>query len=194
MTDAAIRAFVAIELPASLQAAINDVMRGLQQTSGKAVRWVTPRNLHLTLKFLGNVSPTNLTTLMKSITLESARHKAFDCTIGTLGAYPNKARPRIVWVGVQAPPALLELQRAIDRETDRLGYPGEDRDFSPHLTLGRVSQHASAQEVKQVADTLNQAEVGQIGAVNVDSIRLFRSDLQAGGAVYTSLLSAALSK
>jgi 2'-5' RNA ligase len=194
MTTAAIRAFIAIELPSELQGAINQVMTGLQQHAGKAIRWVTPRNIHLTLKFLGNVSPTNLNALINVINNEALRHKPFDITVGSIGAYPNKIRPRIVWVGVQAPTILLELQHGIDRETDRLGYPSEERGFSPHLTLGRVSQHANSQEVKQIADTINSAVVGEIGKVSVDSIRLYRSDLQAGGAIYTSLLCSPLNR
>lgn len=194
MTTAAIRAFVAIELPSELQGALGQLMTGLQRQAGKAIRWVTPHNIHLTLKFLGNVSPTNLNALMNVIDTEALRHKAFEITVGSIGAYPNKIRPRIVWIGVQAPATLLELQRAIDRETDRMGYPSEERGFSPHLTLGRVSQHANAQDVRQIANTINAAAVGEISKVNVDSIRLFRSDLQAGGAIYTSLLCSSLNR
>ena len=194
MTAVAIRAFVAIELPAAIQNEIGRTILSLQQHAGRAVRWVSTQNIHLTIKFLGNVSPTNLDALTDVITTEAARHKSFELSVGTLGAFPNKLRPRVVWVGVQAPPLLTELQHSIDRETNRLGYPGEERDFSPHLTLGRVSQHASPQVVKQIAEALCLASIANLGCVQVQALHLFRSDLQPGGAVYTPLLSAPLAK
>jgi 2'-5' RNA ligase len=194
MTAAAIRAFIAIELPAELQNRISQEIASVQQRAGHAVRWVSTQNIHLTIKFLGNVSPANLNALTAVLAGESIRHKAFEFSVGELGAFPNKLRPRVVWVGIQAPPQLSELQHGIDRETNRLGYAGEERDFSPHLTLGRVSQHASPQEVKQIADALTVSSIGNLGKVRVDSIRLYRSDLQQGGAIYTPLLSAPLAK
>ena len=194
MTAAAIRAFIAIELPAELQNRIGQAISNLQQHAGHAVRWVSTQNIHLTIKFLGNVSPSNLDALTTVLSSESVRHKGFEIRVGGLGAFPNKLRPRVVWVGVQAPVQLIELQHGIDREINRLGYPGEERDFSPHLTLGRVSQHASPQEVKQIAEALSISSIGDLGSVHVDSIRLFRSDLQPGGAIYTPLLSAPLGK
>jgi 2'-5' RNA ligase len=158
----------------------------------RAVRWVSPQNIHLTLKFLGNVSPANLNSLTGVLGTEAKRHKGLQITVGGLGAFPNRLRPRVVWVGVAAPPALTELQHGVDRETSRLGYPNEDRDFSPHLTLGRVSQHATPQEVKSIAEALSAVQVGELAVVTVQHIQLFRSDLQPGGAVYTPLFKAAL--
>ena len=194
MTTAAIRAFVAIELSGELQEQLGEVIHNLQKRAGKAVRWVTPHNIHLTLKFLGNVSPANLSTLTNVINAEALRHKPFVMKVENLGAFPNLIRPRIIWVGIHSPSTLLELQHGIDRETNRLGYPGEEREFSPHLTLGRVSQHAGPQDVKQIADALHAVTIGTLGSVQVESIRLFRSDLQPGGAIYTPLLSAPFGK
>lgn len=188
----AIRAFIAIELPHALQIQLSQIIAQLQQHSSRAVRWVSPQNIHLTLKFLGNVSPANLTSLTDVLGAEAKRHKGMQIKVGGLGAFPNRLRPRVVWVGVAAPPALTELQHGIDRETSRLGYPNEDRDFSPHLTLGRVSQHATPQEVKSISEALGITQVGELAVVTVQQIQLFRSDLQPGGAVYTPLFKAQL--
>ena len=113
-------------------------------------------------------------------------------TVGGLGAFPNRLRPRVVWVGVKAPQTLLDLQHGIDRETSRLGYPNEDREFSPHLTLGRVSQHATPQEVKSYLEAFGAVQVEELGTVSVQQIWLYKSDLQTGGAVYTPLFKAPL--
>ena len=100
--------------------------------------------------------------------------------------------PRVIWIGVQAPEALYNLQSHIEAETHKLGYASEERKFSPHLTLGRVSRNASPIEVRELSDVLNTMKVGQIDTVHVQDIHLFRSDLQPGGAVYTSLFIASL--
>ena len=192
MVTEAIRAFIAIELPAELQDKLAAVIDEIQKSAGRSVRWVTPRNIHLTLKFLGNVSPANLDSLTNVIKHEAIRYPSFSIGVGGLGAFPNKIRPRVIWVAVSAPGALAELQRGIDRETNRLGYPGEDHAFSPHLTLGRVAQHASPQSVKMVADSLAALNVGELGCAEVQTVQLFRSDLQPAGAIYTPLLKAPL--
>ena len=143
MTPPAIRAFIAIELPAAIQEQLGQVIAGLQERAPRAVRWVAPRNIHLTLKFLGNVSPDNLTQLTRVIQNEAQRCKPFELRVGGLGAFPTKIHPRVIWIGVAAPPPLAEIQLGLDRETERLGYQNEERGFSAHLTIGRVSQHAS---------------------------------------------------
>lgn len=188
----AIRAFVAIELTKPIQEQLGQIIQQIQENSPRAVRWVPPKNIHLTLKFLGNVSPTNLNNLVQVIKAEALRHPMMQFCVGGFGAFPNRMRPRVIWVGVTAPPGLLELQRGIDRETERLGYPSEDRDYSPHLTLGRVSQHASPLEVRKVSDALAGITIGELGYVTIKEIILFRSDLQTGGAVYSPLIAAPL--
>ena len=188
----AIRAFIAIELPDEIQVQLGELISQLQERAPRAVRWVPAHNIHLTLKFLGNVSPTNLNTLIQVIRSEALRHRMIQFCVGGLGAFPQPNRPRVVWVGITAPPDLLELQHCVDRETARLGYPGEERGFSPHLTMGRVSQHASPGEVRQVAEALAGMRVGELGQVVVKQLTLFRSDLRPGGAVYSPLEKAPL--
>ncbi len=187
----AIRAFIAIELPEELRRQLSAVGKQIQEQAGetarRAVRWVPAANMHLTLKFLGEVSRANLTVLAGMLAAEAARHATFKFAVGGLGAFPNTRRPRVVWVGSEAPPDMAQLQHAIDLETQRLGYPGEDRPYSPHLTLGRVNQNAQPEAVAQLARVLNEVKVGQLGEVTVDAVHLFQSDLRPTGSVYTSL-------
>lgn len=190
---AVIRAFIAIDIPTSIQDRLSEVIAGLQaHDHTRAIRWVAARNIHLTLKFLGEVSHANLELLTKILETEALKHQPFDFTVGGLGAFPSLRRPRVIWVGVQAPPALLTLQRGVEAETIRLGYAAEERPFSPHLTLARISHNATPDHVRQIGEILAGAEVGTLGNVTVEEVRFFRSDLQPGGAVYTSLFSAAL--
>jgi 2'-5' RNA ligase len=187
----AVRAFIAIELPEDVRQRLDEIERQIQKRAGedarRAVRWVPARNLHLTLKFLGEVSTANLQALARMLQDEASRNSRFEMNLSGLGAFPNLRRPRVIWVGSEAPGELSALQKAIEAETRRLGYPAEERPFSPHLTLGRISQNARPDEVTQVARALSEMNVAEIGRVQIDRIHLFQSDLRPNGAVYTSL-------
>jgi RNA 2',3'-cyclic 3'-phosphodiesterase len=187
----AIRAFIAIELPLDVRQKLDAVEKEIQSRAGesarRAVRWVPTSNMHLTLKFLGEVSTANLQTLARMMQTEANTHGRFEMTIAELGAFPNVRRPRVIWIGSEAPAELSALQKSIEAETKKLGYPVEERPFSPHLTLGRISQNAHPDEVTQVARALGEMKIGELGRVLVDRIHLFRSDLHPSGATYTSL-------
>jgi 2'-5' RNA ligase len=190
---AVIRAFIAIELSVEIRRSLDQVSSQLRHSlKGAPVRWVPADNIHLTLKFLGNVSVANLDLLKEVVRNDVARHSPFELSVGELGAFPSIHRPRVIVVRVQAPAELGQMQRGLEEQTRRLGYDPEERPFSPHLTLGRVSRNASTNEVAQLGKMLESARVGFLGAIQVSSVHLFRSDLQPSGAIYTSLLSAPL--
>ncbi|MEJ2708106.1 MAG: RNA 2',3'-cyclic phosphodiesterase [Anaerolineales bacterium] len=189
-----VRAFIAIDLSPEIHKRLDQVASELKERlEGVPVRWVPVENVHLTLKFLGDVSLTNLEILKKILRSEAGNHLPFEISIGQLGAFPSKRRPRVIWVGVEAPQELMDLQRAIESETTRLGYARDRREFSPHLTLGRISRNANSADLRQIGEVLRNYEVGFLGATRVKEVHLFRSDLQPGGAVYTSLLNVPLS-
>jgi len=186
----AVRTFIAIELPGWMQNRLAEVIKRLKKLGATGVRWMPSHNIHLTLKFLGEISPANLETLSSLIRAEASRQDPFEVSVSGLGTFPNSRRPRVIWVGVQAPPALSTLQANIEAETRRLGYAAEERGFSPHLTLGRVLQNASNQEIQRIGEILTTADVKELGRVTVESITLFRSDLQPSGSIYTPLSTA----
>ena len=190
-----LRAFVASELPPSLQDAIQTATASLRKTlDGDLIRWVPPQNVHLTLKFLGDVSPSNLDLIKQALRTEAAQVQPFDMTVEGFGSYPTPRRPRVLWVGLNAPAALASLQHAVESATARLGYPTEDREFSPHLTIGRVRQHISASDLQRIRGVVEGIKVGLLGTVQVNSIHLFKSELSPNGSVYTKLISAQLEK
>jgi RNA 2',3'-cyclic 3'-phosphodiesterase len=193
-----IRAFIAIELPVEVQQGLDQVIyqlrQRLQTVPASAVRWVSTGNIHLTLKFLGDVSLAHLDMLKDNLLTEVKTHPSFEFSVGGAGAFPNARQPRVVWVSVQAPPELLTLQSAIECKMGKLGYSREERPFSPHLTLGRVSRNATNQEAHQIGQALQAIKVGFLGLVNAQGVSLFKSDLQPTGSVYTCLLSAPLSE
>jgi RNA 2',3'-cyclic 3'-phosphodiesterase len=190
----AIRSFIAVELPAAIQQQLDGITLKLKGPRTSAVRWVPARNIHLTVKFLGDVSPVNMEMLMKMLKAQIGQQRVFNVSIGGVGAFPTSHRPRVIWVGVTAPPQLNTLIRLVEAETTKLGYAPEDRPFSPHLTLGRVSQNATPDQVHQVAEALAGIQVPELGICEVKEVVLFKSDLQSSGAEYTPLLRVPLQK
>jgi 2'-5' RNA ligase len=190
-----IRAFIAIDLSAEIQLRLDEVVHNYRtQLTNIPIRWVAASNIHLTLKFLGDVSLSNLNILTDMIQTEISSHHQFDISVGGSGAFPNLRQPRIIWVGVEAPPELTAIQNGIESTTGRVGYTREERAFSPHLTLGRVSRNATSQDVKAISKVLEASRVGFLGATCVEKIYLYRSDLQPTGAVYTQLFFSSLIK
>ncbi len=190
-----VRAFVAVDLEPEVTERLAQVLAELRrQVDGRVVRWVPAENIHLTLKFLGDVSVHNLPLLEDALRAEALGRTAFALSVGGLGAFPSENQPRVLWVGVEAPDVLMSLQRGIESRMERLGYAREKRSFNPHLTLGRVSRSATAREVRQVARLLREYKLGFLGVSEVEAVHLFRSDLRPAGAVYTRLFSAPLAE
>lgn len=190
-----IRAFIAIDLTPEIQKRLDEVSAAYrEQLRGCAVRWVAGANIHLTLKFLGDVSVANMDMLTSMLKTEAAGHQPFEISVGGAGAFPNIRRPRVLWVGVEAPSELAQVQAGVEAAMAHLGYGREERPFSPHLTIGRVSRNATPDDLRAISRALESTRVGFLGAACVQEISLFRSDLNPSGAVYTKLLSAELSQ
>lgn len=190
-----IRTFVAIDLPDRVQSCLKNISEDLQSNlESIPIRWVPVENIHMTLKFLGDVSINNIELLKKMLRSEAQAHSSFEIGIGGIGAYPKIRRPRVIWTGVEAPSELVDLQQSIEAQTSKLGYAVDNREFSPHLTLGRVSRNASPEDVRKVGEVLSSYKVGFLGAARVTEVCLFRSDLQSTGAVYTKLFTVQLAE
>jgi 2'-5' RNA ligase len=188
-----IRAFIAIDLSTEIQQRLNDVLENYKALLNKIpIRWVPVSNIHLTLKFLGEVSTSNLNILTDMIQTEVTSHHQFEISVGGSGAFPNNRQPRIIWIGVEAPQELTSIQIGIETATARLGYAREERTFSPHLTIGRVSRNVPMQDVKLISQTLEKNRVGFLGAICIEKVHLYKSDLQPTGAVYTRIFTASL--
>src|SRR6201988_767146 len=136
-----LRAFIALEIPAEVQKDIYHATSGLRSGIGSLVRWVQVGNMHLTLKFLGDISPANMEILIPMIRAEADSYHCFDIRLTGLGSFPGPKRPPVIYVGIQAPAELGALQHAVESATRKLGYESVDRSFSPHLTIGRVKQN-----------------------------------------------------
>jgi len=148
----------------------------------------------LTLKFLGDVSPANINTLKEILRTEADSYPPFKMDISGLGSFPSLKRPRVLFIGIQAPAELEALHRGIESATAQLGYESEGRNFSPHLTLGRVRQNGSAFDQQEIRRALDGIKIDLLGTARVDSVHLYKSELKSNGSVYTKLYSAPLSR
>ena len=188
-----LRTFIAVDIPTHLQQLIQQKTEPLRKALGTSiVRWVAVENLHLTLKFLGDVSPASLDMLTQMLRAEADLVPAFDMQISGLGAFPGLKRPRVLFIGIQAPAALEALNRGIEAACTRLGYASEGHGFSPHLTVGRVRQDISPEGQQKIRTALAQTVIDSLGTARVDSVHLYKSDLKPTGSVYTKLFSAPL--
>ncbi len=189
-----IRSFIAIELSENIATGLTRVQNGLKESDiSRAVKWVNPHSIHLTLKFLGNVPAAQIAAIEEALTPAVAPFAPFTLTAEELGCFPNARRPRVVWVGVHGDlDTLKRLQNVIEGAVAPLGYPPEDRPFRAHLTLGRVRRRVDKATVRQLGELIKETMVGKLGEMQVTGVSLMRSDLRPTGAVYTQLAHAAL--
>lgn len=185
----AVRAFIALELPPVTHEALADVQERLSQQAPRgSVRWVKPNNIHLTLKFLGQVPTAQIDTISLALQRAVADIRVFPFEVMSAGCFPDATRPRVIWVGVDEPSgALQSLQRAIESAIAPLGYPTESRAFQPHLTLGRTTRDVKPVDLHKLGDLVKAMRVGLLGHVHADEVVLFKSELTPGGSVYTAL-------
>jgi 2'-5' RNA ligase len=193
MSEEVIRTFIAVDLPTTVLEALGQISSQLQEKlPGSAVRWVNYEKMHLTLKFLGDISRENIEMVEKILETEASKKNVMEIGIGGIGAFPKARHPRVIWIGVEAPQDLFDLRRGIEDGVARLGYSYDKYEFTPHLTLGRISRKASARDVRLVGDVLHDFQVGFIGVARIDAVHLYKSDLRPDGAIYTRLYSAKL--
>jgi 2'-5' RNA ligase len=183
-----VRSFVAIELNEPARQALAVLQRDLQAAVPvRTVRWTDPRSIHLTLQFLGDVPLDQIPAITSALRIVSQRVRPFAFDLAGLGAFPDRRRPRIVWVGVrEASGVLAALQRRVGEALTPLGFPPEARAFSPHVTIGRAARDASPRDLSAVGEHVTGTAIGIIARVDVDHITLMRSDLRPGGSVYTA--------
>ncbi|OLC78745.1 MAG: 2'-5' RNA ligase [Gemmatimonadetes bacterium 13_1_40CM_4_69_8] len=179
------RLFVALNLPPAVREAVWAAAAPLRELQ-LPVNWVRADGVHLTLKFLGEVSdeqePELLAALAQAAGSGEGASRGIPLALGGFGVFPDLRRPRVVWVGVAPEPALELLQHRVEQAFAPLGFPTEGRPFRPHLTLGRAARDAGAPAFRGLAEALAGLEFAE--TARVDSLDLMESTLQRGGAVY----------
>lgn len=178
-----VRSFIALEINEEVRANLKELLTALRQTSA-AVKWVEPENLHLTLKFLGEVPEEQIADITTALQGVAQSVAAFEFTVQGAGGFPDLHRPRVLWVGVKAIPPLMQLQQLVETAMERLGFAKEGRAYHPHITIGRVK---APTEISKVVAVMNKHKDTVFGTVTPTHLTLFRSDLSWEGPTYTPL-------
>ena len=178
------RSFFAIELSAEIAGGVRRIQGALRERA-MGVRWVRPEGIHLTLKFLGEVEPGHIETIMHKAEETIHNLGSFAVEIRGGGGFPTAQKPRVIWIGVEDPSGrLTQLQARIEAGMAELGFTQEKRGYTPHLTVGRVRSGKGRKTVVQALDAIGATDLGKM---EVREVILFRSHLKPTGAEYTKL-------
>ncbi len=176
------RAFVGIGLPDGCRAAVARALSPFRADGGR-IAWVREQNLHVTLKFLGEIRPDQVDGLGTLLVDAAGGVPPFDVEVTGAGAFPSLRAPRVLWIGIREPLELVgKLQQNIETALSRSGFPREDKPFHPHVTAGRVKGALAPGWGERFAGALSGI---RFGSARVESFQLFESRLSPAGAVYT---------
>jgi RNA 2',3'-cyclic 3'-phosphodiesterase len=188
-----VRTFIAIPVPegvitglVALQAELRRVVRAAE------LRWLKPEQMHLTLKFLGEVDPARKEELLAATGRACQGFAPFTLDAAQAGCFPHEQRPRVLWVGLGADLGMLQrLQESVEAATALFAEKQETRAFSPHLTLARIKSISPA-EARALAARLRELESRRLGCWRVDCVRVMRSELESTGSRHSCLAEIAL--
>ena len=176
------RTFIAVDLPAELRVELGRWQEKLRK-SARGARWVRPEGIHLTLKFLGEISSAQVIEVSKILST-LPRIAPFEIHFKGFGFFPHARRPRVLWVGIEPCPTLEALAAQVDKSLETVGFAREQRAFKPHLTLARFRVPRPQPEIEKAISTGGPTVLGPI---TVREFFLFESILRSQGAAYRKL-------
>jgi 2'-5' RNA ligase len=179
-----VRLFVALEIPSAVRENLGALLESLRAVSPQT-RWVRPENLHVTLKFMGEVPETKLAAT-RSALAGVRSDQAVTLDFRGLGLFPNEKRPRVFWAGIEASPNLKTLAADIESAMEKLGIPREQRPFSPHLSLARFEPPGLPEKLRSA---IQENPAREFGSLRTNQYHLIESKLKPSGAEYTTLES-----
>ena len=189
------RTFIAIKFPPDILTKIDQITSFLtQQTSQAHLKWVKPDNLHLTIKFIGEIHNDTLNSIKEIISETLKRSTTFDISIKGLGMFPNQNQPRVVWLGILNSQPLSEIHSMLDQALQAVNILSSSQKYSPHLTIARIHRQATPEDARKIGQILANYQVHSLGTFTIDKIHLYRSDLRPEGPLYTPLMIVPLNK
>lgn len=178
-----LRCFIAVDIPEQIKSDIGDLIAVFKEYEVD-VKWVMHENLHVTLKFLGKTPEDLLPKIVKLLSEVILSYKPFYITIYGVGVFPNRKYPRIIWVGIEDVGFLKKLQEDVENAMTSIGFKKEEREFRPHLTLGRVR---SQRGMANIIHELDAMQIRDFGGAEINKIRLMKSELRPTGTRYSCL-------
>ncbi len=183
-----IRSFIAIELPEAVKSALAGLQSRLKSGGNYSVKWVDPLSMHLTLQFLGNITPDKLKGITEVMEKAAKGISPFYLEVKELGVFPDLKRVRGIWVGLSGDlDKLKELQQHIESNLVPLGFTPENRAFAPHLTLARVRDQASLEERQNLGQLIANTKFESADRFLVNSVNLIKSQLTREGPIYSQI-------
>ena len=180
-----IRAFLAIEPPEDILREISGLQEKLKHEISDRISWTRPHGQHLTLKFFGDISTEDVKNICAAATKHTASEASLNLKIEKLGVFPDAHRPRVLWCGTTGDVERLSvLQKKMDGDFAKIGFPAEDRPFRAHLTLARIKD---PRELTGISEALTKYSSFTAGGFVCRNLALFQSNLSAQGAIYTKL-------
>ena len=183
------RLFIGLKLPKKQKMRIHRAARPLREDR-LPVRWVEPDNLHVTLKFLGEVRGDRVAAIEEAMSGVASETRAFTAELGGLGAFPTVRRPRTIWMGVEATPELRCLKQDLEWSLADLGFAVETRAFHPHVTLGRAKKNHGAGVFRGLDRRFSDIDFEDV--LKVHTVDLMRSRLSPEGPRYSVVSGARL--
>jgi 2'-5' RNA ligase len=185
--DELLRLFVAVSLPEDVREALGRFQGDLRRRDLTGLRWVRPEGVHFTLKFLGEVPAGKVPAIREALAGATKGRRRCRLALGAAGTFGGRRGPRVLWLDITGDvERLREVQQAVERALAEVGFPPEEREFSPHLTLARVPQPPRPGVGQRVSQAL-EGVVPPRAEFEVREVVLMRSTLQPGGAVYERL-------
>ncbi len=182
------RLFIALPLPGEIEEHLGKAIFALKQKKGK-VKWVAPKNIHLTVKFLGEVEEDKLGEITSRLDNIAQNNEAIHSMVHNVGAFPNLFHPKVIWAGLEGDTDRMEkIAVEIEEAMAPLGFEREERRFKPHLTLGRIKDSRGMEEMTEYIGTFRMTPA----PVYLDRIVLFKSTLTPKGPIYERLYEATL--
>jgi len=177
------RTFIAVELPEEIKKQIEELQAPLKKTNA-FVSWVKPGNIHITLKFLGEVPEEKINEVFSACEGALKKTSKFKMNLKGMGAFPDFRRPRVIWVGAgKGGEELSDMATKIEEETEKIDYPKEKRKFSPHFTIGRVK---SPKNIEKLMELVKSTDF-ETEDIKVNEVTVMKSQLHPTGAIYTPL-------
>jgi len=181
------RAFIAIELPQQIKDCLSKLQSKLKSANAD-VKWVDPQNIHLTLKFLGEINDEQLTRISEALETVANGMQQFPVRLSVLGAFPKIDYPRVIWVGIdKGDSQIKDIAEELDKKIEKIGIPKEDKEFSSHITIGRLKSASNRTNLVQDLISLENKLGGENLEFLVAKITLFKSTLVPLGPIYEVL-------
>ena len=182
------RLFIAVELPPDALAALSQLIHGLRASALHGISLVAAKNIHLTLKFLGNVNADQIPGLTSTLDGLDSKATSFTLELGDVGGFPNLKRTRILLVGLAGDIKPLEkLVSLVEDACESIGFAREKRPFSPHLTVARMRDSASPEDRRKAGDALASLAWNSGLPVPIEAFKLIKSTLTPQGPIYETL-------